>query len=103
MQIVLHWGAGDAEGSNFAHRLAEALHFAGMQIMGGSPIGQLGEERHGLMVAGHRNNEVNDLARALEEAGYGPIDRTVVPAPTGSNAAGQYTDIFVGYRTPPKL
>jgi phytoene dehydrogenase-like protein len=103
MRIILHWGAGDPEGSNFAHRLAAALNAAGLEIMGGSPIGQLGAERHGISVAGHKRDEVEILADALANVGYGPIDRQIVPAPSGPNAPGQYTDIFIGYRAPPKL
>lgn len=103
MQVVLHWGAGDAEASNFANQLAQALHSAGIQIMGGNPIGQLGSERHGISIAGYRDNEVTDLARALEKIGFGPIDSQIVTPPAGLNSPGQYTDVFVGYRTPPKL
>jgi hypothetical protein len=103
MSIVLHWGMGDAEASHFSAALALALRDAGLVIAGGSPVGQLGEERHGILVAGWKEDEVNLLAAALQEAGYGQVDKKVVPPPTGSNAPGQYTDIFVGYRVAPRL
>jgi hypothetical protein len=103
MQIVFHWGAGDAESSYFAHRLAEALTKAGQQVMGGGPVGQLGQERHGLLVAGYKADEVQTISDVLTRIGLGPIEQQVVQPPATSQSAAQYTDIFVGYRVPPKL
>lgn len=103
MSIVLFWGAGDAEGSRFAHVLAAALHNAGLVVVGGSPMGQLGQERHGISVSGWKEDEVSLLAAALQETGYTQVDKSIVPPPIGQDAPGQYTTIFIGYREAPKL
>jgi hypothetical protein len=103
MSIALFWGMGDAEGSHFAHVLAAALHNAGLVVVRGGPMGQLGQEKHGISVEGWKDDEVSLLATALQEAGYGQIDKSIVPPPPGPDAAGQYTNIFIGYREAPRL
>jgi hypothetical protein len=99
--FVVHWGMGDGEASHFARRLAEMLQQAGWTLKGGNPIGQLGEERHGLIVAGSERADIDRLTAAFSAAGFGPVaSEVVVPNPDGSP---KLTDIFVGYREPPLL
>jgi hypothetical protein len=82
VRLAIHWSAGDAEGSNFAQRLAEALENGGLKIMGGSPIGMLGQEIHGLLVTGHKQDEVESLSDALNDVGFGPINRQISQPPS---------------------
>jgi hypothetical protein len=103
IQVSFFWGAGDAEGSYFAQRLAQALAAAGVQVMGGGPMGQLGAEMHGIEISGWKPDDVKSVADALAEIGLGPVDRKIVPPPATPQSAGQYTVIFVGYRAAPKL
>ena len=100
-QVAFHWGMGDGEASMFAHKLAAALNNSGIEIVGGNPIGQLGEERHGLSVAGSEAREVQALVAALTKAGYGPIEPIVVDRSPDNTK--RFDDIFVGYRAPPFL
>jgi len=76
LQITIFWIAGDAEGSAFARRLAEALLSAGSTISGFAPTGMLGAEKHGLSISGSEKEECELLATALRAAGFGeiPID-----------------------------
>ncbi len=103
IQVVFDWGMGDAEASYFANRLAQVFLMAGLQVMGGGPIGQLGAEMHGVSIAGWRPNDVKSLADALIEVGLGPVEQTIVPPPATPQSAGQYNNIFVGYRPAPKI
>ena len=83
LQVTIFWIAGDAEGSAFARRLAEALLNAGSTISAFAPMGMLGAEKHGLSISGSEKQECELLATALRAARIWRNTNRAKPAKTG--------------------
>ncbi len=96
--VSLTWVAGDAEGSEYAQSVGQALREAGLNIVAFSPMAYLGNEPHGLNVNGNKRSEVKALAEALRKGpledvtlGYAKEERELI------------THLRVGYRKRPAL
>jgi hypothetical protein len=102
MEITVSWIAGDAEGSNFARRLAETFVTSGSAVSAFAPMAFLGSEPPaGIALSGSEKSEVELLADALHSAHLGNVSVSIDnPKPDGSK---YYTHVLVGYRPVPMI
>jgi hypothetical protein len=101
MEITIGWTSGDPESAYFAQYLAKMFLEAGSKISAFAPFGMLGTQLYGLNISGSERDEINLLVESLAAAGLTPSSVKIDSRkPDGTK---YYTNIFVGFRTPPSL
>lgn len=97
-KVTITWVTGDAEGSEFARSIRDALVNAGIGIDAFSPMTFFGTEPHGITVTGSERDEVRRLTDSLRNARLGTINLKY------ENDGKKYvTNIKIGYRARPVL